>query len=120
PSSRKRASLSRSMTCASPFTTYSIPLFFELFEPGLERDQLSGLVGLLCVVIFSDPHDNVHHIRYAAGTFRASVQFRVNLGRDNQLPGISFQQIENNVLDLFRRDHVALADKHFQGPAGGL
>ncbi|OAM76102.1 hypothetical protein A3840_13580 [Devosia elaeis] len=91
-------------------------MLFELFEPGLDVHQLSGLEGLLCVVVFCDPHDYVHHIRHAAGAFRATVQFGIDLGGHHELPRIGLEQIEHDVLDLLGADHIALADKH--GGAG--
>src|SRR5690554_1178058 len=85
PSSRKRASLSRSMTCASPFTTYSTPLLLELIEPSRQRKDFAGLLGLLDVVVFRDADDNVHHIRHATTAFGAAIEFGIDLGRHHQL-----------------------------------
>src|ERR1041384_1805840 len=99
------------MTCASPFTTYSTPLLFEFFQPGLEIDQLSGLMGLLCVVVFGDAHDNVHHIRYAARTFGATIELRIDFGRHDKLPRIGLEKVQDDVLDLLGGDHIALTDK---------
>ena len=67
---------------------------------------------MLCMVVFGDAHDNVHHIRHAAGAFCAPVELGVDLGGDDQLPGIRLEQIEHDILDLLRGDHIALADKH--------
>jgi len=69
-------------------------------------------MSVLGVISLGDADDNVHQIWYAARAFRASVEFAIDFGGHHELPGISLEQIENNVLDLFRRNHVALADEH--------
>src|SRR5690606_26623977 len=103
------------MTCASPFTTYSVPLLLELFQPGLELDELGGLMGLLCVIIFGDADDNVHHIRHTARAFCATVEFGIDLGGNHELPWIGLEEIEHDALDFLAGNHVALADKHGGG-----
>ncbi len=87
-------------------TTYSVPLLLETFQPGLDVHQFGGRECLLCVVIFGDPHDNVHHIRHAAGAFGAPIKLGIDLGGDDQLPRIGLEQIEHDVLDL--RDDVII------------
>jgi hypothetical protein len=72
-------------------------------------------MGILGVIILCDLDDNVHHIRHAARAFRTSVELRIDLCGHHQLPGIGFQKIKNDVLDLLRGDHIALADKHWWG-----
>jgi predicted metal-dependent hydrolase len=104
------------MTCASPFTTYSTLLFLELFQAGLNLDQIGLWMGLLRVVVFGDADDNVHHIRHAAAAFGAAIELVIDLGRDYQLPGIGAQQIEDDILNLLGRDHVALANEHLWVP----
>ncbi|KRA55342.1 hypothetical protein ASD80_13080 [Devosia sp. Root635] len=69
-------------------------------------------MGLLAVVVFGDANDNVHHIRHAAAAFGAAIEFRIDLGRNHQLPGIGAEQIEDDILDLLAGNHVALADEH--------
>ncbi|KKC41082.1 hypothetical protein WH87_02815 [Devosia epidermidihirudinis] len=69
-------------------------------------------MGLLRVVLFGDADDNVHHIRHTTTAFGATVELVIDLCRDHQLPRISNQQIENDVLNLLGRDHIALADEH--------
>jgi hypothetical protein len=93
-------------------------LLLELFQPGLEVYQLSGLMGLLCVVIFRDADDNVHHIRYTPAALGATVQLTINLCGHNKLPRICAQQIEDDILDLPGRDHIALTDEHERSTAG--
>ena len=49
----------------------------------------------------------------------------IDLGGNHQLPGIGAQQIEDDILDLLGRDHVALANEHgvrnlVSGLAGGI
>ncbi|WP_423066472.1 hypothetical protein [Devosia sp. CN2-171] len=75
------------------------------------------LFGRLEVVLFRYGKDNVYHIRNAAGAFAALVEFPVDHGRDDDLPGILAQQVQDNLLDLPVGDHVALADKHGQAEA---
>ena len=70
---------------------------------------------MLRVVVFGDPNDNVHHIRYAAAAFGAAVEFSIDFGGNDELPGIGLEQIEDNALDFGRRDHIALADEHCSG-----
>lgn len=72
-------------------------------------------MGILGVIILCDLDDNVHHIRHAARAFRTSVELAIDLRRDHQLPGIGLEKIKNDVLDLLRGDHIALADKHWWG-----
>ncbi|SFV26451.1 hypothetical protein SAMN05216456_0006 [Devosia crocina] len=67
---------------------------------------------MLGVIILCDLDDNVHHIRHAARAFRTSVEFAVNLRRHDKLPWIRLEQVQHDILDLFRGDHIALANKH--------
>src|SRR5690554_5864378 len=106
------------MTCASPFTTYSTLLLFELVQPGGKRNDRAGLQGLLRVVVFGDADDNVHHIRHATAAYGAAIELAINLGRHHQLPRIGLEQVEDDVLDFLAGDHVALTDEH--GAAGSL
>src|SRR3954463_10487406 len=112
PSSRKRASLSRSMTCASPFTTISTLLLLELCKAGFKLDELARRARLLEMVVLGDAHDNVHHIWHAAAAFGAAGELAIDLGRNHQLPGVLLEQGQDDVLDLLGGDHVALADEH--------
>jgi hypothetical protein len=81
----------------------------------MNRVGLGGrLFGQLEVVLFCHGKDNVHHIRNAAGAFAALVEFPVDHGRDDDLPGILAQQAQDNLLDIPVGYDVALADKHGQ------
>ena len=71
------------------------------------------------VIIFGDPHDNVHHIREAAAAPAALLDRVVDLGGDDELPGIVAQHIEDRILDVALGDHIAVADQHFARPAPG-
>jgi hypothetical protein len=71
------------------------------------------------VIIFGDPHDNVHHIREAAAAAAALLDGVVDLGGNDELPGIIAQQFEDRILDVALGDHIAVADQHFARPAPG-
>jgi len=64
------------------------------------------------MVVFGDPNNYVYHIRHAATTLGAAIEFLVHLGGHDELPWISAQQLKDDILDLLGRDHIALADEH--------
>src|SRR6218665_1568947 len=112
PSSRKRASLSRSMTCASPFMTTSYAFTTQGGWPGRNLVRAGRILRQLEVVLFGDRGDNVHHIRHAAGALAAFFQLAIDLGWHDDGPGILLQKLEDNSLDFAISDDVALADQH--------
>jgi hypothetical protein len=69
-------------------------------------------MGMLGVIILCDLDDNVHQIWHAASAFRTSVELAIDLGRDDELPGICLEQFQDDILDLLRGDHIALANEH--------
>jgi hypothetical protein len=74
------------------------------------------LVGaVLQVISFGDADDDVHHIRKAAAADAALTHLMVDLGRNDELPGILLEQVEDDALDLAIRDDVAVADEHGGG-----
>ena len=75
-------------------------MLLELFEPGRKRNDVARLLGLLRVVVFGDADDNVHHIRHATAAFGTTIELGINLGRDHELPRISTEQVEDDILDL--------------------
>ncbi|KKB76914.1 hypothetical protein VW35_16110 [Devosia soli] len=72
-------------------------------------------MSILGVIILCDLDDNVHHIRHAARAFRAAIEFAIDLCRNDELPRIGLEQVQDDVLDLLGGDHVALADEHSLG-----
>jgi len=84
-------------------------------EPRRNHGLLSGVSCHLEVVLFSDPDNQVHNIRNAAGALAALFQLAIHHGGHDDLPGIGLQQRQDDPLDVPIGNHVALADEHF-GP----
>lgn len=82
------------------------------------RWNIGGVLSALAMKIFCDIKDYVDHVRNATRAFAALVEFPVNHGRNDQLPGIRLEQAADDPLDLAIGDHIALADKHSFSPAG--
>src|SRR5215217_11641 len=99
PSSRKRASLSRSMTCASPFMTTSNAFTTQRRRPRRNHCSGRGICLQLKVVLFGDGGDNVHHIRHTAGALAALFQLAIDLGRNDDRPGILGEEVQDHPLD---------------------
>jgi hypothetical protein len=70
------------------------------------------------VVVFGDPNDRFHHIWEAAATAAALVQGMVDLRRNDELPGILLEQLDDRVLDLLFGYQVAVTDEHQELWAG--
>jgi hypothetical protein len=66
------------------------------------------------VVLFRDLDNQVHNIRDAAGALAALFQLAVHHGRHNDLPRISLEQRQDDLLDVPIGDHITLADEHFR------
>ena len=64
------------------------------------------------VIIFGDANNNVHHIREAAAAAAAMRERVVDLGGNDELPGVFAEKAGDGLLDLLFRDHVARADEH--------
>ena len=64
----------------------------EPFEIGLDRGQALGIGSLLEVILFGDLDDNVHHIREAAAAAAHFPQLVVDLGGNDELPGILVEE----------------------------
>jgi hypothetical protein len=69
------------------------------------------------VIIFGDAHDNVHHIRETPAAAAALRDGVVDLGGNDELPGIVGEEPEDRVLDVPLGDHVAVADQHSSRPS---
>ena len=55
---------------------------------------------MLRVVVFGDPNNDVYHIGHATTTFGAAIKLFIDLGGHDQLPRVSAEQVQNDVLDL--------------------
>jgi hypothetical protein len=68
--------------------------------------------------VFGDPNDRFHHIWEAAATAAALVQGMVDLRRNDELPGILLEQLDDRVLDLLFGYQIAVTDEHQELWAG--
>jgi len=66
------------------------------------------------VVILGYPDDRFDHIWEAAATAAPLFQRVVDLGRDDELPGVLLEQGYDRLFDLLFRYDVAVADEHFE------
>jgi hypothetical protein len=65
------------------------------------------------VVILGYPDDRFDHIWEAAATAAPLFQRVVDLGRDDELPGVLLEQGYDRLFDLLFRYDVAVANEHF-------
>ncbi len=64
------------------------------------------------MIVFGDPNDRFDHIWEAAATATSLLHRMIDLGRDDQLPGVLVEQPDDGLFDLLLGDDVAMADQH--------
>src|SRR5690606_32016819 len=98
---RKRAWLSRSMICGSPFMG-GTPVLDAQFPHAVQmRHYIQAVRSGSGMVFFGYPDDRFHHIWEAAATAATLLHRMVDLGRDDELPRILVQQRDDGLLYLF-------------------
>jgi hypothetical protein len=86
----------------------------ELIQVRLHDREAFGIGSHLEVILFCDRDDDVHHIWEATAAAAHFSQLVVDLGGNDELPGIVVEEAPDDRFHVLRRDDVALADEHAQ------
>jgi hypothetical protein len=88
----------------------------ELLQAGHINDNLGLRRVTFGVVLFSCLDDEIDDIREAAATAATLGHGMIDLGRDDQLPTVIVEQLDDRVPDVRIGDVIAAADEHFGRP----
>src|SRR5690606_19059537 len=112
PSSRNKASLSRSIIRSSPFMTQAPVLAAQTSHAVQEWYDLGFPAAEAAMVVLGYPNDRFHHIWEAAATAAALAEGVIDFRRHDELPRIGLEELEDRALDLLLRDDVAMTNQH--------
>jgi len=62
------------------------------------------------MIFFSHSYDRFNNIWEAAAAPATLLHSMVDLGRNNQLPAIFIQHLDDSIFDLFGSNYIAMAD----------
>jgi hypothetical protein len=98
------------MTLLSPFNVRSPVFLVELFQAGHIIDNVCGRRVPLGVIFLSGLDDDVDDIWEAAAAAAALAHRVIDLRRNDKLPAVLVQELDDDVADFLVGDVIAAAD----------
>ncbi|MBA4784611.1 MAG: hypothetical protein H2046_02450 [Rhizobiales bacterium] len=98
------------MTLISPFNVRSPVFFVELFQAGHIVDNFRFRRVAVSVIILGGLDDQLDNIGEAAAATTALAHGVIHLGRNDQLPAVLIEELDDDLADILVGDVIAAAD----------
>jgi hypothetical protein len=107
------------MTLKSPFKVRSPVVLVELLQARHINDKFGFRRVAQRMILFGRPNDQVDHIRKATTAASTLRHGMINLARNDQLPAVLIEELNDRVPDIFVGDVIAATDQHSQSARKG-
>jgi hypothetical protein len=98
------------MTFKSPFNVRSPVFFVELFQAGHIYDDFGFRRVAAGVIFLGSADDKINDVGKAAATTTTFAHGMINFGRNDKLPAVFIEELDDSVADFLVGDVIATAN----------